>query len=173
MIIMVLGEKEVYYLFIEIRNDICFIRVLNAWSRYMYAVNLIARELCVNKINSKAELADEIEKSLSYLGSRPSKRLREDEVNWFLFRKLAPRIQRVVDSISYGRSITWILQIIIDTPYKQEELKISEHMKQAIKHFNNLHSIIDMLDFNNTLSFKEQEIRLSSHSNDRLVKLYI
>lgn len=173
MIIMVFGEKELYYLFIEIREDICFIRVLNAWSRYMYAANLIARELRVNKINSQAELAYEIEKSLPYFGSRPSKQLREDEVNWFLFRELAPYIQRVVDSISYNRSITWILQIIIDTPYKQEELKISEHMKQAIKHFNILHSIIDMLDFNNTLSFKEQEIRLSSHSNDRLDELYV
>lgn len=173
MIIMVFGEKELYYLFIEIRENICFIRVLNAWSRYMYAANLIARELCVNKINSQAELIDEIKKSLSYYGSRLSKPLREDEVNWFLFRELAPYIQRVVDSISYNRSITLILQIIIDTPYRQEELKISEHMKQAIKHFNILHSIIDMLDFNNTLSFKEQEIRLSSHSDDRLIKLYI
>lgn len=173
MIIMVFGEKELYYLFIEIREDICFIRVLNAWSRYMHGVNLIARELCVNKIKSQAELIDEIRKSLSYLGSRPSKRLREDEVNWFLFRNLAPRIQRVVDGISYDRSITWILQIIINTSYKQDELKISEHMKQAIKHFNNLHSIIDKLDFNNTLSFKEQEIRLSLHSNDRLVELYV
>lgn len=170
---MVFGEKELYYLFIEIRENICFIRVLNAWSRYMYAANLIARELCVNKINSQAELIDEIKKSLSYYGSRLSKPLREDEVNWFLFRELAPYIQRVVDSISYNRSITLILQIIIDTPYRQEELKISEHMKQAIKHFNILHSIIDMLDFNNTLSFKEQEIRLSSHSDDRLIKLYI
>lgn len=173
MIIMVLGEKELYYLFIEIRERICFIRVLNAWSRYMYAVNLIARELRVNKINSQAELADEIEKSLSYFGSRLSKPLREDEVNWFLFRNLAPRIQRVVDGISYGRSIAWIVKNIINTPYKQEELKISEHMKQAIEHFNILHSIIDKLDFNNTLSFKEQEIRLSSHSNDRLVELYV
>lgn len=173
MINMVLDEKEVHYLFIEISDDICFIRVLNAWSRYMYGVNSIARELRVNKINSKAELADEIEKALPYFGFRPSKRLREDEINWFFFRKLASRIQRVVDSITYGRSITWILQIIINTPYVKDELKISEHMKQAIKHFNNLHSIIDMLDFNNTLFFKEQEIRLSLHSNDRLDELYV
>lgn len=173
MIIMVLDEKELHYLFTEIREDICFIRVLNAWSRYKYAVNSVARELCVNKINSQAELTDEIEKSLSYFGFQPSKQLREDEINWFLFRNLASRIQRVVDSISYGRSITWILQIIINTSYEEEEPKISEHMKRAIKHFNNLHSIIDMLDFNNVLSFKEQEIQLSLHSNDRLEELFI
>lgn len=172
MIIMVLDEKELYYLFTEIREDICFIRVLNAWSRYKYAVNLIARELCVNKINSQTELTDEIKKSLSYFGFPPSKQLREDEINWFLFRNLAPRIQRVVDNISYGRSTEWILQIIINTSCKRDEPKISEHMKQANKHFSNLHSIIDMLDFNNILSFKEQEIRLSLHSNDRIDELY-
>lgn len=172
MIIMVLGEKELHYLFIEISEDICFIRVLNAWSRYKHAVNLIARELCVNKINSQAELTDEIEKSLSYFGYRPSKPLREDEMNWFLFRDLAPHIQRVVDIISYGRSTTWILQIIIDASRERDEPKISEHMKQAIKHFSNLHSIINILDFNNLLSFKEQEIRLSLHSNNRLDELY-
>lgn len=173
MIIMVFGEKELYYLFTEIREDICFIRVLNAWSRYMYAVNLIARELCINKINSQTELTYEIEKSLSYFHSRPSKQLREDEINWFLFRNLAPRIQRVVDGISYGRSIAWLLQIIINTSCEKDEPKISEHMKLAIKHFSNLHSIVDMLDFNNVLSFKEQEIQLSLHSNDRLDELCI
>lgn len=173
MINMVLDEKELYYLFTEISEDICFIRVLNAWSRYKYAVNSVARELCVNKINSQGELTDEIEKSLSYLGSRPSKQLREDEINWFLFRNLATCIQRVVNGIIYGRSITWILQIIINTSCLEDEPKISEHMKRAIKHFNNLHSIIDILDFNNILSFKEQEIQLSLHSNGRLDELWI
>ena len=168
---MVFGEKELYYLFIEIRDDLCFIRTMNAWSRYSYSVNLVARELCTNKLNSKTELTDEITKSLPYLHSKPSRPLKEDEINWYLFRKLAPYAQRVIDLIVYRGSIVKIMEVIIDATCNRDPSVISEHMKRAIKHFNNLHSIVDCLDFANVLTFKEEEIKLSLHSNDRLDEL--
>ena len=170
---MVFGEKELYYLLVEIRDNLGFIRIMNAWSRFAYSVNLAAMELCINKPNSKTELTDEIAKSRNYLRSKPSRPLRENEVNWFLFRSLAPYTQRVLDLLIYGCSTTRIIEVMLNVTSTGEEIELSEHMIEAIIHFNNLHSIVDKLNFNNVLSFKEQEIKLSLHSNERLEKLYL
>lgn len=170
-----IDEKEVAYLFIEIRDNSCFIKILNAWSRYLVGSNITSVELCMNKPKVQRELNSEIEKALVLYGMKPGKTLEKDEINWYLFRRIAPCMQKVLDAIIYTFSSKRIYDAIMScfvSHYDDNSTISWFKMKRVNGHFKSLDDMVDGLNFHELLVFKEKESSLSQHSNRCLNEKY-